>query len=135
MGNTPQRRSSYFSGCISPPCVPLHDQYERVDPSTHSNGSDLWSRRWRKLINKVVRESKKSIYGSSKPLTFRYDAVSYSQNFDDGNHRCEFYDLHGHRCSQVIADSLQLVFSAYRDSFQLSLANVVNEFCKTSFVG
>ncbi|KAJ9564444.1 hypothetical protein OSB04_000410 [Centaurea solstitialis] len=105
--NTPHRRSpsSYFSGCISPPCVPVHDQYERIIRDTHSNGRDhLWSsRRWRKLINKVFRDSKKSIvYGSPKPLTFRYDAVSYSQNFDDGNHRCEFYDLHGRQCSQVL---------------------------------
>ncbi|KAI3768192.1 hypothetical protein L2E82_18666 [Cichorium intybus] len=32
------------------------------------------SRKWRKLMKKVVDGSKKSIYGSSKPLKFRYDA-------------------------------------------------------------
>ncbi|KAJ9562180.1 hypothetical protein OSB04_007340 [Centaurea solstitialis] len=42
-------------------------------------------RKWRKLLKKVVEESKKSIYGSSKPLIFGYDAMSYSLNFDEGN--------------------------------------------------
>ncbi|KAI3699489.1 hypothetical protein L2E82_43845 [Cichorium intybus] len=104
MGNTPHRRSSYFSGCLSPSCLPAHEQYTLINGGTHSSGCNRWRRRWRKLINTVIRESKKSIYGSSKPLTFRYDAVSYSQNFDEGTQRCEYYDHHGHRCSQVLRE-------------------------------
>lgn len=103
MGNTPHRRSSssssYFSGCISPSCVQSYNQYTLINDGKHNNGCDRWRRKWRKLINTVIRESKKSIYGSPKPLTFRYDAVSYSQNFDEGTHRCEYYDQHGRRCS------------------------------------
>ncbi|KAJ0494239.1 hypothetical protein HanRHA438_Chr12g0562741 [Helianthus annuus] len=100
MGNTPHRRSSYFSGCMSPSCVPVHEQYTRVNRSTRTR----WSQKWRNLINKVIRESKKSIYVSPKPLTFRYDAVSYSQNFDDGTHRRECYNPNGHRCAQVLPE-------------------------------
>nr|GEV56617.1 ribonuclease H-like domain-containing protein [Tanacetum cinerariifolium] len=56
------------------------------------SGEDRRRRKWRKLIKKVVEESKKSIYGiSTKALVFRYDALSYSQNFDDGNYRDEYY--------------------------------------------
>ncbi|KAI3726414.1 hypothetical protein L1987_66211 [Smallanthus sonchifolius] len=75
-----QRRFSYFSGCMSPSCIPVDEQYTRI------KSSDRQRRKLRKLVNKVVEESKRSIYGSSKPLVFRYDAVSYAQNFDDGNH-------------------------------------------------
>ncbi|KAI3813445.1 hypothetical protein L1987_18170 [Smallanthus sonchifolius] len=101
MGNTPHRRSSYFSGCISPSCIPVHDQYTRIN---RSRFCDRWSRKWKTLINKVIRESKKSIFRSPNPLTFRYDAVSYSQNFDEGKHRREHYDLNGHQCSQVLRE-------------------------------
>ncbi|KAK9053177.1 hypothetical protein SSX86_029809 [Deinandra increscens subsp. villosa] len=94
MATTPHRRSSYFSGsCLSPACVPVHEQYTRVNRGTHTRFCDRLSRKWKNLINQVIQESKKSIYGSRKPLTFRYDAVSYSQNFDQGNYRCEYYDL------------------------------------------
>ncbi|KAL8266169.1 hypothetical protein R6Q59_003513 [Mikania micrantha] len=102
MGNTPRRRSFYFSGCMSPSCIPVHEQYTRIN---RTRFCDRWSRKWRNLINKLIRESKKSIYGSQPPLTFRYDAVSYSQNFDDGNHRRICYDPHRHRCSQVLRES------------------------------
>ncbi|KAL4568838.1 hypothetical protein LXL04_024455 [Taraxacum kok-saghyz] len=102
MGNTPHRRPSYFSDCLSPACVPAHKQYTLINGGTHSSDSDRWRRKLRKLISTVIRESKKSVYGSPKPLTFRYDAVSYSQNFDEGTHRCEYYDQHGRRSSQVL---------------------------------
>ncbi|PWA78939.1 hypothetical protein CTI12_AA210710 [Artemisia annua] len=98
MGNTSNQKSAHFSGCISPSCVPVHNKYTRVNRTK----CDRWSRMWRKLINKVIQESKKSLYGSTpKTLTFRYDAVSYSQNFDEGDNRREYYDLDGVRCSQV----------------------------------
>ena len=42
-------------------------------------------------MKKVIEGSKKSIYGSSKPLIFQYDAVSYSLNFDEGTHDDEYY--------------------------------------------
>ncbi|KAF5791502.1 hypothetical protein HanXRQr2_Chr09g0395501 [Helianthus annuus] len=80
-----QRRFSYFSGCMSPSCIPVEEQYTRIKSVRRS--SERQRRKWRKLMNKVVEESKRSIYGSSKPMVFRYDAVSYSQNFDEGNHR------------------------------------------------
>ncbi|KAK9284281.1 hypothetical protein L1049_023451 [Liquidambar formosana] len=84
---TAHRRSSYFPGCImSPSCLPAHEEYSRIH---HCPGGNNRSRRsWRKLLKRIIREGK-SIYGS-KPLTFHYDAVSYSQNFDDGSHDEEY---------------------------------------------
>ncbi|XP_057965496.1 uncharacterized protein LOC131156062 [Malania oleifera] len=81
------RRPSYFSGCVSPStsCLPVHDEYSRIRIGSGSGGGGGGCRRrWKNLLKRLVRESK-SIYGS-KPLTFQYDAVSYSQNFDDGCH-------------------------------------------------
>ncbi|KAJ9562178.1 hypothetical protein OSB04_007338 [Centaurea solstitialis] len=49
------------------------------------------SKKWRKMLKKVVEESRKSIFGSSKPLVFGYDAVSYSLNFDEGSQSDEYY--------------------------------------------
>ncbi|KAL4582411.1 hypothetical protein LXL04_006960 [Taraxacum kok-saghyz] len=77
---TPPRRSSYFSVCMSPSCVPVDEQYTRIkSPRTagnhhHHHHHHHQRRKLKKLMNKVVEESKKSIYGSSKPLVFRYDA-------------------------------------------------------------
>ncbi|KAE8676585.1 putative beta-glucosidase [Hibiscus syriacus] len=45
-------------------------------------------RRWKNLLRILVRDGKNGVYGS-KPLSFYYDAVSYSQNFDEGCHRQE----------------------------------------------
>ncbi|KAK7818562.1 hypothetical protein CFP56_041203 [Quercus suber] len=83
------RRSSYFSGCMSSPsCFPVHEEleYSRIHCCSHNKRS----RRWRNLLRRFVRESK-NFYGSkdSKPLSFHYDAVSYSQNFDEGCHNNE----------------------------------------------
>ncbi|KAI3768188.1 hypothetical protein L2E82_18655 [Cichorium intybus] len=89
-------RLSNVSDCTSSSSV--SDQEE----STQINTSSVRrSRKWRKLMKKLVDGSKKSIYGSSKPLIFRYDAVSYSLNFDEGNHQDEYYS-YGSRCSQVL---------------------------------
>ncbi|KAL0381465.1 UNVERIFIED_CONTAM: hypothetical protein Sangu_0210800 [Sesamum angustifolium] len=86
-GDIFHRRPSYLSGCMSPSCVPVHEEYSRI----HINsGQGHRSRRLRKLLRKIVKESR-SIYGAPKPLTFQYDAVSYSQNFDDGCHRDDEY--------------------------------------------
>ncbi|KAF8370032.1 hypothetical protein HHK36_031930 [Tetracentron sinense] len=71
--------------------IGVHKEYSRI----HVCGGTNRSRRWRNLLRRLVRESK-SIYGS-KPLTFHYDAVSYSQNFDDGCHNEE-----SSRCSGVL---------------------------------
>ncbi|XVF59140.1 hypothetical protein PTKIN_Ptkin07bG0251700 [Pterospermum kingtungense] len=83
-----RRRSSCFPRCymMSPSCFPVHEEmeYSRIDYCS-SSGSDRIRRRWRNLLKRLVREGKSSIYGS-KPLSFQYDAVSYSQNFDEGCH-------------------------------------------------
>ncbi|KAK4426522.1 hypothetical protein Salat_1420800 [Sesamum alatum] len=92
-GDIFHRRTSYLSGCMSPSCVPVHEEYSRI----HINsGQGHRRRRLRKLLRKIVNESR-SIYGAAKPLTFQYDAVSYSQNFDDGCHRDDEYP----RCPQL----------------------------------
>ncbi|XP_074569036.1 uncharacterized protein LOC141825554 [Curcuma longa] len=44
-----------------------------------------WSRRWRGLLKKLLRESKGiRCCCNPKPPSFGYDADSYSKNFDDG---------------------------------------------------
>ncbi|OVA15240.1 hypothetical protein BVC80_5g25 [Macleaya cordata] len=75
----------HFSGCVaSPSCFPVHhEEYSRIQ---HVNNDvvvvNRLRRKWRNLVRRLVRESKISI--GSKRLTFQYDAVSYSQNFDEG---------------------------------------------------
>lgn len=92
---TTHRRSSYFTGCMSPSCVPVHhEEYKLINRSVNRR-----NRRWKKLMKKMVEESKKSIYGSSKPAVFTYDAVSYAQNFDEGN-QCDEYGVYRSRFSQ-----------------------------------
>ncbi|XVE86898.1 hypothetical protein DITRI_Ditri18aG0072600 [Diplodiscus trichospermus] len=84
-----RRRSSCFSGCyrMSPSCFPVHEEmeYTRI---YYCSSSDKRRRRWRNLLRRLVRDGKSCIYGS-KPLSFHYDAVSYSQNFDEGCHHDE----------------------------------------------
>ncbi|PWA53347.1 hypothetical protein CTI12_AA445480 [Artemisia annua] len=91
---TSRNRYSYFSSCMSPSCVPVDDQYTRI--KSGRSRRDRQGKKWRKLMNKVVEESKKSLYGYSEPLVFRYDAVSYAQNFDEGNY--------GRNSSQVLRE-------------------------------
>ncbi|KAG9152461.1 hypothetical protein Leryth_027047 [Lithospermum erythrorhizon] len=81
------RNSSYFSGCISPSCVLVHEEYSRLHHNISNEKRN--QKKLKKLIKRIMSESK-SIYKST-PLTFHYDAVSYSQNFDDGCHREEYH--------------------------------------------
>lgn len=104
-----------LSKCLMSPscCITRHEEYTRLPPlppscgreragsgsgsgsgsSSSRNGSNRSRRLWRRLLWRLVRESNKCINGCSSnnkmrppPLTFQYDAVSYSQNFDEGCH-------------------------------------------------
>ncbi|XP_054822910.1 uncharacterized protein LOC129321232 [Prosopis cineraria] len=96
-------RSSYFSGgcmtlTVSPSsssCFAVHDEfhYSRIhccvdehdtNNNQPSNHSKKGGGRWRNLLKRFMREGK--ITCGSKSLSFQYDPVSYSQNFDDGSH-------------------------------------------------
>ncbi|TYG95066.1 hypothetical protein ES288_A11G238200v1 [Gossypium darwinii] len=87
-----RRVSSYFCGCymMSPSCFPVHEEmdYSRIHHCS-SGGDNRTRRRWRNLLRRLVKDGKTSLYGSKPPLSFHYDAVSYSQNFDEGCHRDE----------------------------------------------
>ncbi|PWA44046.1 hypothetical protein CTI12_AA531670 [Artemisia annua] len=85
------------SECSSTSSLSDHEEF----PSGRASRNR--STKWKKLMKKIVQESKKSIYGSSKPFVYRYDAVSYSLNFDEGNNRDEYY-LYGSRFSQVLSE-------------------------------
>ncbi|KAJ9562177.1 hypothetical protein OSB04_007337 [Centaurea solstitialis] len=82
---TIEGRLSTSSECSSTSYVSEQEQYTQATSNLHR------SRKWRKMLKKVVKESKKNIFGSSKPLKFGYDAVSYSLNFDEGNHSDEYH--------------------------------------------
>nr|GEZ79215.1 hypothetical protein [Tanacetum cinerariifolium] len=94
---TIEGRSLNFSECSLLSSTLDHDEF------THSNSGRGRSRNRKKLMKKLVQGSKKSFYGSSKPMVYGYDAVSYSLNFDDGNHNDEYY-FHGFRCSQALGE-------------------------------
>lgn len=96
-----QRRStsssSYFANsCImSPSCFPVHDelQYSRIPHHYCTSGTNKRGRRWRNFLRRLVRDGKTSTQGTTtKDLSFHYDAVSYSQNFDEG---CRYDQLSG----------------------------------------
>nr|KAJ0208853.1 hypothetical protein LSAT_V11C400218030 [Lactuca sativa]KAJ0213492.1 hypothetical protein LSAT_V11C400218010 [Lactuca sativa] len=72
-------------------CTSTSSLSDQEDCTQINSGSVRRSHNWRKLMKKVIEGSKKSIYGSSKPLIFQYDAVSYSLNFDEGTHDDEYY--------------------------------------------
>ncbi|GAB4848829.1 hypothetical protein Ancab_003623 [Ancistrocladus abbreviatus] len=83
--------SLYSSKClVSSSCVPRCEGYSRIHICGGSGGSNCHRTRrfWRRFVKRLVREGR-SIYGS-KPVTFQYDAVSYSQNFDEGCHNNDF---------------------------------------------
>ncbi|KAK4844882.1 hypothetical protein QYF36_025580 [Acer negundo] len=109
-----QRRSSYLSGCMlmispAPSCFPVHEdqmEYTRFHYCEEGSSSNKrGGRRWRNLLRKLVRDGK-SINGS-KHLSFHYDPVSYSQNFDEGSHH---YEDSG-RCPPVFRDVRWILFS------------------------
>ncbi|KAJ0535015.1 hypothetical protein HanIR_Chr09g0426111 [Helianthus annuus] len=87
---TIEGRPSNFSECSSHSSIFDGDEFTRMNGGRGSVNQSL-SRKWRKLMNKLVQGSKKSFYGSPKPLVFSYDAVSYALNFDDGNCSDECY--------------------------------------------
>lgn len=112
-GDIIHRRSYYLSGCMSPSCVPVHEEYARIPISGHDK-SQHRNRRLRKLLRKIVNESK-SIYGPAKPITFQYDAVSYSQNFDEGCHKEDQYLS----CQQIVRWRQHVVHDKWSFSFYL----------------
>ncbi|OIT08926.1 hypothetical protein A4A49_44291 [Nicotiana attenuata] len=84
-----RRPASQFYGCMSPSCIPVHDEYSRINECRRPRGGDSCARRsWRKLLKKLVNEGK-NVYGK-KTLKFHYDAVSYSQNFDEGCNKDDY---------------------------------------------
>lgn len=98
--------SVYLSKCLmSPCCIPRHEEYSRLPPPPRppcdggrSSGSNRSRRLWRKLLWRLVRESNKCINRRcnkvrTPALTFQYDAVSYSQNFDEGFHNEDYQYL------------------------------------------
>ncbi|KAK2656658.1 hypothetical protein Ddye_009710 [Dipteronia dyeriana] len=102
-----QRRSSYLSGCMmmvspAPSCFPVHEEqmeYSRFHYCEEGSSSNKrGGRRWRNLLRKLVGDAKS--FNGSKHLSFHYDAVSYSQNFDEG---CHHYEDSG-RCPPVFRD-------------------------------
>ncbi|KAL4582415.1 hypothetical protein LXL04_006964 [Taraxacum kok-saghyz] len=81
-----ERRLSDVSDCSSTSSTSDQEDCKQINW-----GSVRRSRNWRKLMKKMVEGSKRSIYGSSKPMIFQYDVVSYSLNFDEGNHDAAYY--------------------------------------------
>ncbi|MFS7973556.1 hypothetical protein Hanom_Chr09g00857941 [Helianthus anomalus] len=88
---TDQISTTSCSECSSPSSVSDQEEYSRIN-----SGSKL-----KKLMKKVIEGSRKSIYGSSKPLNFHYDAVSYSLNFDEGNQSDEYYSYRSGRSQDL----------------------------------
>ncbi|MQL77361.1 hypothetical protein Taro_009763 [Colocasia esculenta] len=82
------RQPSCFYGFMaSPSWFPLHrDHHSRFHLLGHEESpgdGGCRSRRWRSLLRRLRKEGKCG-YGSKPQLTFHYDIVSYSKNFDDG---------------------------------------------------
>lgn len=106
------QRSSYFPRCMmSPSCLPIHNEYEYS--RIHYNPRKR-VRRWRNILRRFMRESKTLC--RSKPMSFQYDPVSYSQNFDEGCHLDEprpglqdvKWDSHHWFCVTVVITCLGL---------------------------
>ncbi|MFS7973552.1 hypothetical protein Hanom_Chr09g00857861 [Helianthus anomalus] len=100
---TIEGRPSNFSECSSLSSVSDDGEFTQTNCSKGSINRSR-SRKWKKLMKKLVEESKKSFYRSSKPLVFSYDAVSYSLNFDDGNCNNECYLYQSRYSSQVLGE-------------------------------
>ncbi|OIV94469.1 hypothetical protein TanjilG_25531 [Lupinus angustifolius] len=82
------QRSSCISGCMMfpPSCFQLRNefQYSRVQYCNNPIKSRR-GLRWRNILRRLMRESK-TLCGSKPIISFQYDPVSYSQNFDEGCH-------------------------------------------------
>ncbi|CAL9001973.1 unnamed protein product [Prunus brigantina] len=89
------RRSPKLSRCMmSPSCFPVQGEMEYT--RLHSCGRSKRSPRWRNLLRRFLSDrgrSRRNMYGS-KTTSFQYDAVSYSQNFDEGCHLQEQVNRH-----------------------------------------
>ncbi|KAL8231164.1 hypothetical protein R6Q57_000942 [Mikania cordata] len=85
---TIEGRLSNFSECSS--------SLSFVSEDTEFTQTNILTRsqKWKKLMKRLVKGNKKSFFRSSKPSVYSYDAVSYSLNFDDGNHDINEYYLH-----------------------------------------
>jgi hypothetical protein len=87
--STPSQ-SSYFSGCMaSPAWLPAARRSPaRFHLLSRDGGRDVRRRAWRRLLMRLVRESKSCICSprarAAPMITFGYDADSYAKNFDDG---------------------------------------------------
>jgi hypothetical protein len=87
--STPSQ-SSYFAGCmVSPAWLPAARRSPaRFHLLRRDGGRDVRRRAWRRLLMRLLRESKSCICSpraSAPPMiTFGYDAASYAKNFDDG---------------------------------------------------
>ena len=98
---------SYFSGCLTPPtCFPICEEieYSRLHFCAAPHGGRRSGWRWRSFLWRLVRDSKIGLCGSinhHKPISFHYDAVSYSQNFDEG---CHVYEENKRRSLAVYRD-------------------------------
>ncbi|MFS7973547.1 hypothetical protein Hanom_Chr09g00857811 [Helianthus anomalus] len=99
---TIEGRPSHFSECSSLSSIFDDDEFTRTNSGRGSINRSR-SRKWKKLMKKLVQGSKKSFYGSQKPLVLSYDAVSYALNFDDGNCSDECY-LYKPRWSSDVLD-------------------------------
>uniref|UniRef100_A0A803QFU1 Uncharacterized protein n=1 Tax=Cannabis sativa TaxID=3483 RepID=A0A803QFU1_CANSA len=98
-------RPSYFSSCLaSSTCFPLREEneYSRLHYCAAPHGGRRRGWRWRSFLWRLVRNNKIGLCGSMnhhhKPISFHYDAVSYSQNFDEG---CHVYDENRRRSLAV----------------------------------
>ncbi|XP_060194922.1 uncharacterized protein LOC132624112 [Lycium barbarum] len=87
MGTDSIYRRSPFYGCMSPSCIPVHEEYSRIN-ECRRGGRGSYGKTWRKMLKKLVNEGK-NVYGK-KTLMFHYDAVSYSQNFDEGCNKDDY---------------------------------------------
>ena len=112
---TLQPSTSYFTMTSSSPsssasCFAVHDDfnYSRIhcsgDPhggataGNNHNNSNTHSksgvrRKWKNILKRLIKESKIACGSNNKPVSFKYDPVSYSQNFDDDSHLHEPHRL------------------------------------------
>ncbi|WOL10999.1 hypothetical protein Cni_G19760 [Canna indica] len=88
---SPTRSTSHVIGCIaSPSWFPPQRGHSRFQLLPRDGGLER-SRSWRSILKRLLKESR-SMYScahSKPPLSFGYDADSYSKNFDDGRWNLE----------------------------------------------